>query len=75
MSKIQTFPCIYLTDGYCWGMNRLSNADRSRIIANFCRIHQSLRVTPAMAAGISDHVWEISDLVGLLEREEALCAA
>lgn len=42
---------------------------------NFCRIHQSLRVTPAMAAGISDHVWEISDLVGLLEREEALCAA
>ncbi len=42
---------------------------------NFCRIHQTLRVTPAMAAGISDHVWEISDLVGLLEREEALCAA
>lgn len=42
---------------------------------NFCRIHQSLRITPAMAAGISDHVWEISDLVGLLEREEALCAA
>ena len=26
---------------------------------NFCRIHQTLRVTPAMAAGVSDHVWEI----------------
>lgn len=26
----------------------------------------------SMAAGVSDHVWEISDLVGLLEREEAL---
>ena len=24
---------------------------------NFCRIHQSLRVTPAMEAGIADHVW------------------
>jgi IS1 family transposase len=26
---------------------------------NFCRIHQSLRITPAMAAGVSDHVWEL----------------
>jgi len=33
---------------------------------NFCRIHQTLRVTPAMAAGISDHVWEISEIVALL---------
>ena len=24
---------------------------------NFCRIHQTLRVTPAMEAGVSDHVW------------------
>jgi IS1 family transposase len=34
---------------------------------NFCRIHQSLRVTPAMAAGITSRVWELSDLVGLLD--------
>ena len=33
---------------------------------NYCRIHQTLRITPAMAAGISDHAWEISDLIGLL---------
>lgn len=33
---------------------------------NFCRIHQSLRITPAMAAGVSDHVWETDELVGLL---------
>lgn len=33
---------------------------------NFCRVHQTLRVTPAMAAGVTDHVWEIADLVGLL---------
>ena len=33
---------------------------------NFVRIHQSLRVTPAMAAGVTDRLWSIEDLVGLL---------
>ena len=31
---------------------------------NFCRVHQTLRVTPAMEAGITDHIWEIEELVG-----------
>ena len=30
---------------------------------NFVRIHQSLRITPAMAAGITDHVWELKELL------------
>lgn len=30
---------------------------------NFCRIHGSLRVTPAMAAGLTDRAWELSELV------------
>jgi IS1 family transposase len=38
---------------------------------NFCRIHQTLRITPAMACGLSDHVWEVSELVGLLDRAAA----
>lgn len=38
---------------------------------NFCRIHKTLRVTPAMAAGLSFHVWSIEDLVRLLENQEA----
>jgi IS1 family transposase len=33
---------------------------------NFARVHQSLRVTPAMEAGISDHVWSLEEIVGLL---------
>ena len=37
---------------------------------NFGRIHQTLRVTPAMEAGVSDHVWSIEEIVGLLEEEE-----
>jgi hypothetical protein len=30
---------------------------------NFCRIHRSLRVTPAMAAGITDTIWLVGELV------------
>jgi IS1 family transposase len=33
---------------------------------NYVRIHQTLRVTPAMEAGLSNHAWELSELVGLL---------
>ena len=36
---------------------------------NFARIHQTLRVTPAMEAGVTDHVWSIEEIVGLLESE------
>jgi hypothetical protein len=35
---------------------------------NFCRIHQSLRVTPAMEAGISDHVWDLAEVVAVTDR-------
>lgn len=34
---------------------------------NFARVHQTLRVTPAMEAGISDHVWSLEEIVGLLD--------
>ncbi len=34
---------------------------------NFARVHQTLRVTPAMEAGVSDHVWTIEEIVGLLD--------
>lgn len=33
---------------------------------NFGRIHQSLRVTPAMAAGVSNHVWNLAEIVDLI---------
>jgi hypothetical protein len=34
---------------------------------NFGRIHQTLRVTPAMEAGVANHVWSVEEIVGLLE--------
>jgi len=34
---------------------------------NFVRVHQTLRCTPAMAAGVSDHVWSLKEVVALLD--------
>jgi hypothetical protein len=34
---------------------------------NFCRVHQTLRVTPAMEAGIADHVWNLEEIIALLD--------
>ncbi len=38
---------------------------------NFVRLHKTLRVTPAMAAGVSDRLWEVADIVALVEAREA----
>lgn len=37
---------------------------------NFVRIHKTLRVTPAMAAGVTDRLWDVSDIVKLIEEAE-----
>jgi hypothetical protein len=34
---------------------------------NFCRVHSSLRITPAMEAGVSDHVWSLEEVIALLD--------
>jgi len=35
---------------------------------NFCRIHQTLRVTPAMEAGLTDHVWSLEEIAALSDQ-------
>ena len=42
---------------------------------NFCRVHQTLRVTPAMEGGLADHVWTLEELVTLLEAKTLSAAA
>lgn len=37
---------------------------------NFARVHKTLRVTPAMEAGLSSHVWTLEEMVGLMEARE-----
>lgn len=44
-------------------------------VYNFIKIHRTLRVTPAMAAGVTTRLWEVSDLVALLESAESKKAA
>jgi len=44
-------------------------------VYNFIRIHRTLRVTPAMAAGVTDRLFEVSDIVRLLEESESKKAA
>jgi hypothetical protein len=38
---------------------------------NFARIHQTLKVVPAIAAGVTSKLWEMSDMVRVLENWEA----
>jgi IS1 family transposase len=37
---------------------------------NFCRVHKTLGTTPAVAAGVADHVWNLDELIGLLDAAE-----
>jgi IS1 family transposase len=42
---------------------------------NWCRVHQTLRVTPAMEAGLTGHIWEVEELLALLEPAQLRSAA
>jgi IS1 family transposase len=42
---------------------------------NFCRIHKTLRVTPAMEAGLANHPWSIEELCGLLKPQSRVAAS
>jgi IS1 family transposase/lambda repressor-like predicted transcriptional regulator len=53
-----------LTNAFSKKLTHLKAAvDLYALWYNMCRIHQTLRVTPAMQAGITDHVWSISELL------------
>jgi IS1 family transposase len=41
---------------------------------NFCRVHKTLRVAPAMEAGVSNRVWEIEEIVALLDTNARMAA-
>lgn len=56
-----------LTNGFSKKAENLSHAVALHFMHyNFCRVHQTLRVTPAMAARLSNHVWELRELIALL---------
>lgn len=49
--------------------NHLAAVNLHMMHYNFARVHQTLRVTPAMQAGISNHVWDVEEIVGLLDTQ------
>lgn len=61
-----------LTNGFSKKVEQHANAVALHFVYyNFCRIHKTLRVTPAMAAGVTDRLWEVRDIVALIEAKEA----
>lgn len=50
--------------------NHAASVDFHVLYYNFIRVHMSLSVTPAMEAGIADHIWTYEELVELLEQRE-----
>lgn len=65
--RMQSRRFTRLTNGFSKKIDNLKYAVALHFMYyNFCRIHQSLRVTPAMAAGITTHLWKIEDILSLL---------
>ena len=59
-----------LTNGFSKKIENLAHAVALHFMYyNFGRIHKTLRVTPAMEAGISDHVWSLEEIAGLAKVE------
>lgn len=64
-----------LTNGFSKKVDNLRHAVALYAVHyNFCRIHQSLRVTPAMEAGLATRVWDVQDIVGLIVRDQSRAA-
>jgi len=64
-----------LTNGFSKKVENLRHAVALHFMHyNFCRVHQTLRVTPAMEAGVTDHVWTIGEVVGLLDTQDKQAA-
>ena len=60
-----------LTNGFSKKLEQHENALTIYFMHyNFVRIHQTLRVTPAMAAGVTDKLWSVDDIVALIEADE-----
>ncbi len=62
-----------LTNGFSKKLeNHIAAIALHFMYVNFVRTHQTLRMTPAMAAGVTTSPWEVSDIVKLLEQAEAI---
>ncbi len=64
-----------LTNGFSKKAENLHHAVALHFMHyNFARIHKSLRVTPAMEAGVSDHVWSMEEIAALADQSQSQAA-
>jgi hypothetical protein len=57
-----------LTNGFSKKVENLACAVALHFMYyNFCRVHKTLRVTPAMEAKVTDHIWDIEEVISLLQ--------
>ena len=54
--------------------NHMHSISLSFMAYNFCKVHKTLRVTPAMQAGIADHIWTMEEVVEMSETYEHVTA-
>ncbi len=59
-----------LTNGFSRNANLEHSMDVGFMVYNFVKVHGSLRVSPAMQAGVTDHLWSYEEVVALLEAVE-----
>jgi hypothetical protein len=75
---VRTTMCRYtrLSNGFSRKIeNHMAAVALNYFAYNFCKIHTSLRMTPAMAAGVMTHLMDMSDLVAMLVEAESKKAA
>jgi Na+/alanine symporter len=66
-------PLYCLTNGFSKKVdNHLAAIALHFMNCNFAHIHQTLRVTPAMEAGLTNHTWTVEEIVALLEPKSIL---
>ncbi len=75
--RMQMRRFTHLTNGFSEKVEHLEHAVSPHFMHyNFCRVHQTLQrrnlayPTPAMAAGVADHVWSLDEIVALIEDRE-----
>jgi len=66
---------VHISTSYVERQNHIYSVALFYMHYNFVRIHQSLRVTPAMAAGVTGKLWSIHDIVMMTENRSVAAAA
>jgi hypothetical protein len=66
--RMSTRRFTHLTNAFSKRVENLMHAVALHFMDdNFARVHEALKTTPAVAAGIADHAWTLEEIVGLLD--------